>query len=71
MKQHTFTNSSQLQSGKYDDNESKLYITFHTGKEYEYNGVTPDKWEGLISAESAGKYFNEHIKRSYLYKVVA
>jgi hypothetical protein len=70
MKTHTF-NSSQLKSGKFDENKDELYITFNTGKEYVYTGVMNDIWQGLISAESSGKYFNENIKRKYSYKLVS
>lgn len=60
-------NSSQLKRGEYSYADNSLIITFTNDKKYEYKEVPPEKWEGLCSAESAGKYFNAEIKNSFKY----
>ena len=56
-------NSSAIKSIKYDVNTKLLAIQFTSGGIYDYPEVPQDKVEGLINAESAGRYFNQHIKQ--------
>ena len=59
--------SSNIQQVKYDPRLQLLWVQFHgraydgTG-EYIFDGVPPDVFESLCSAESAGKYFRKHIE---------
>jgi hypothetical protein len=39
------------------------YIKFNTGNVYRYRDVNRDELGRLADAESAGKYFNKHLKR--------
>jgi hypothetical protein len=41
-----------------------LYVEFKSGKTYTYLGAG-DHYHALALAESAGKYFNEHIKNKF------
>ena len=54
--------SSVIASVKYDDDRSVLEITFHTGRVYHYSNVPRGVYEELLTAESAGKYFNDVIR---------
>lgn len=58
-------NSSNLKSCAYDDESQRLSITFHNGRTYVFSGVPRSAYEGLLSAPSAGKYFNSAIKGHY------
>lgn len=59
--------SSNIQQARYDGRLKMLTIQFHgraddgTG-EYVYLGVPRDVWNGLLAAESAGKYYHQFIK---------
>jgi nitrogen regulatory protein PII-like uncharacterized protein len=54
-----------IASGSYDPDSQTLTVVFTRGQEYSYQGVPPDKWQGLKSAHSVGRYFNEAIKGRY------
>lgn len=51
--------SSHLKNADHDGN--KLRVTFHNGKVYEYNGVSLDDYNRLITAKSKGKHFRDNI----------
>lgn len=55
--------SSNLSSIGYEG--STLYIRFHSGGLYAYYNVPTSIYNGLMSAESHGKYFHAHIKGRY------
>ena len=57
--------SSNLSGYDYNHAAQALTITFHSGRMYTYKGVPQDVVDGLASASSAGKYFNENIKNTY------
>ena len=43
------------------NSEGNRIITIR-GKEYPYNGLDDARISGLVSAKSAGKYYNKHIR---------
>jgi len=47
-----------------------LEILFHSGKVYRYKGVAESVYAKLLTAESAGKFFAEHIMPNYTGKLV-
>ena len=54
-----FTPSSAMLSlVEYDDETKELTVTFSNGKPYVYEDVPFETYRELISAESAGRYFN-------------
>jgi KTSC domain len=63
-----FTSSAMLQSCGYDYETKELSVTFTNGKEYIYEDADPTIFTMLITAESAGKYFNS-IKKELKVKV--
>jgi len=60
-------NSSNVSSVGYDANSQTLEIEFNNGGVYQYSGVPESVYEGMIGAESKGKYFHANIKNTYPY----
>jgi len=54
--------SSSLRKVGYDEVNSRLYIEFVSKSFYVYHGVDRALYDGLISAESQGKYFHKFIR---------
>ena len=54
--------SSTISSIGYDHNSKTLEVEFKNGSIYEYYNVPLNIYEGLMSASSIGKYFNDRIK---------
>ena len=67
MKQHEFTNSSQVNKMRYFPDDKALEIVFKNNKTYRYSGVPESVYEGAIAAESVGKYVNAHVKNEFPY----
>ncbi len=67
MKQHEFTNSSQVNKMRYFPDDKALEIVFKNNKTYRYLGVPETVYEGAITAESVGKYINAHVKNEFPY----
>jgi len=57
--------SSNLSRVRYDESTNTLEIEFHGGRVYQYFDVPAHVYEGLISADSHGTFFNEQIKGYY------
>jgi hypothetical protein len=59
-------NSSSLVSAAYNAETESLDIEFVRGPHtYTYYGVPRDVFEGLVSAESAGAFFNANIRNRF------
>lgn len=54
--------SSAIQAVAYDVEDKTLTVRFKQGAEYDYYDVPKEKFEGLLKAESVGKYFNKYIR---------
>jgi hypothetical protein len=63
-------NSSDLKSVGYDPGHHLLEIEFLNGSVYQYDGVPPAVFDGLMAAGSHGSYFHAHIRGRYLYRRV-
>ena len=57
--------SSTISEINYDG--KLLTVTFNNGREYVYEGVPVNIYEGFSKAESKGKYFHENINHRYTY----
>ncbi|PPD00482.1 MAG: KTSC domain-containing protein [Hyphomicrobium sp.] len=55
-------NSSAIKSADYDPATRNLYLSFTSGGNYTYYDVPEWKYLALLSASSAGQYFNENIR---------
>ena len=64
--------SSNIAAVGYDKDELRyVYIRFLNGSVYRYDGVSDEHYEGMMHADSVGRYFNEHIKGAYQYEKIA
>jgi hypothetical protein len=59
--------SIPLRYVEYDADRKILEVHFRSGSEYTYSGVPELVYEGLLGAESKGRYFIENIKDHYRY----
>jgi len=58
-------NSSMLRRVRYDPENRFLDVVFRTGEKYRYKDVPPDEYNGLMNAESHGKYMQRHVIDRY------
>jgi hypothetical protein len=64
-------NSSQIEKVKYNEENKTLSIAFKSKSGelwYEYYVVPKDVFDGIFTAESAGKYINTNVKGKYEFK---
>lgn len=52
-----------------DHDGDALLITFRGGREYRYPTAGKEHVAGFVGAESAGRYFHEHIKPNHEHQV--
>lgn len=69
------TNSSQVQGVEYNPESKVLTVTYkdrnsEAGKKYNYFDVPVKIWDGLLAAESVGKYINANVKTVYNFKFI-
>lgn len=64
MQYHTLRSTSIDRVG-YDSDTQELEVRFVNGQSYTLTGVPPDIANGLITADSPGRYFNQHLKGQY------
>ena len=57
--------SSAIASVGDDRATAVLEIEFTSGEVYEYFAVPPSVYDGLIAAESAGRYFQARVREVY------
>jgi len=58
-----YVSSTNIASIGYDAVNQVLEIEFNTGDVYQYLDVPECLYDGLMSADSHGKYLNEYIKK--------
>ena len=54
--------SSSIAEVAYDCDTSTLAVRFHNGREYLYSPVPVDDFHQFLTANSAGRYFIQHIR---------
>jgi len=59
--------SSNVRSIGYDSDSQTLEVEFNDGSVYQYYGVPDNEHEGIMNADSKGKYLNSEIKKRYSY----
>ena len=57
----TAVNSSMIAAAGYDPETYTLVVLFNNGKAYQYQDVPPEEFQGLMDAESKGKYMRSQI----------
>lgn len=56
-------NSKTIQSVRYDKKRQQMTAVFRANRRtYQYDQVTPEEFEALITAQSPGNYFNDHLR---------
>lgn len=63
--------SSELRSIGYAENEAILEVEFCGGGIYQYFGVSPQLYSGLLAAESKGRFFNRWIRERHFYQRIS
>jgi len=63
--------SSNIQSVGYDTEALILQIRFRDGGVYQYSGVPPMIFHGLMSSASKGKYATAHIYKKFSSRKIA
>jgi len=59
------SHSPVLHAFDYDRERQTLQVTFDSGRTYAYHAVPAGAYDGLQQADSAGDYFNAHIRGRY------
>ena len=63
--ERTPVTSTDLSAIGYDAESQILEIEFIKGSVYQYSGVPTSEYEGIMNADSKGRYFNANIKGRY------
>ena len=59
--------SHTLKTAIYQDRSASLELAFRSGAIYRYRDVPEPVFQELLSAESKGRFFNQHIRNRFLY----
>lgn len=65
--ERTPVTSSNIRAIGYDSDSQTLEVEFNHGAVYQYAGVPQDEHDGMMNADSKGKYLNANIKGHYSY----
>ena len=57
--------SSSIRAIGYDAAAHRLYVEFHSGDRYVYDGVNARAHQDLVNAESIGAHFNTQVRNVY------
>jgi hypothetical protein len=60
-----------LRSVGYDESRKVMEIEFQNNQVYQFSGVPPKVYTGLIHSEEMGKYFSEKVRPKFHSKQVA
>ena len=63
--ERTPVSSSNIASVGYDEDNQILEIEFNDGSIYQYSGVPSSEHDGIMNADSKGKYLHANIKKRY------
>jgi hypothetical protein len=70
--EYVVVSSANISAISYDETSHSLCIRFNNGTEYHYFGVPQDVYEGLLTAGSVGRFFDEKVKKAgYSYARIA
>jgi len=70
--ERTNVDSSNLKSVGYDEENEILEIEFLHGGIYQYYDVPKSVYDGLMNADSHGKYFDQYVKKAgYRYRKIS
>ncbi len=61
-------NSSAVSHTFYIPDDQTMLVWFKSGRMYRYEGIPMALWAEFRAAESAGRFFNAHIRGQYPYR---
>ncbi|WP_036244607.1 KTSC domain-containing protein [Mesorhizobium sp. LSHC420B00] len=61
--------STSIRKMEYDLDRRTWFVA--SGKRYEFEGVPPETFAAFRAAFAKGRYFNEHIRNNFRYRLVA
>jgi hypothetical protein len=67
--QLTRMQSQMIYAAGYDVEREALEVVYFSGV-YRYTGVPREVYEGLLAAESKGRYMHAHVLRRYPYELL-
>lgn len=59
----TYQGSSMIDSTTFDPTTNELIVTFKAGNAYSFKDVLTEDYKALVEGESAGKAFNQYIRK--------
>jgi hypothetical protein len=62
--------SSMIKSVGYSKSNQSMDVQFKNGTIYRFEAVPPAIYEGLVNAESQGKFFGKNVKGYFRYFIV-
>ena len=63
--------STSIRKAEYDPESRVLSVWFVTsGKRYDYEAVPPETYAALRNAFAKGRFFNDHIRDRFQYRLV-
>ena len=65
LEDYVLVSSSNISAVRYVADESTLFVVFSSGAQYAYGSVPQSVYDGLIGAESVGRYFHSCIRNVY------
>jgi KTSC domain len=65
---HSLVDSSLLTSVAYSTDDQTLDLEFRAGIAYRYFDVPATLVDGLLAAESKGRYFNRYVRDRFRYQ---
>ncbi|MDD5177513.1 MAG: KTSC domain-containing protein [Sterolibacterium sp.] len=65
--ERTPVTSTNIRAAGYETDSQTLEVEFNNGSVYQYAGVPLSEYEGLMNADSKGKFLNANIKGRYPY----
>ena len=63
--ERTQVTSTDIVSVGYDPDQELLEVEFVRGAVYQYSGVPKAVYDGIMAADSKGKYFHANVKNVY------
>lgn len=71
MQERKLVKSSNLRFVTYDPGTRILEVEFASGSQYRHFDVPPELYDGLIKAESAGRFYSQNLANKFGYAKVA
>ena len=63
--------STSIRKAEYDPDTEIFSVWFiASGKRYDYEGVPPETYEAFKQAFAKGRFFNEHIRSKFRYRLI-